>query len=134
MRMASYRASRVRGQLLRELGDIVGRLHDPRLGFVTVMDVELSKDLHYATMFISVLGDEEAQREAVEALEGALGFIRREVAQRIRLRQVPEITVRYDDTSERAARVNAIIDSIPPPADPAAGPDTVAEEGASQGA
>lgn len=130
--MASYRASRVREQLQRELGDIVGRLRDPRLGFVTVMDVELSKDLHYATMFISVLGDEEAQREAVEAIEGALGFIRREVAQRIRLRQVPEIAVRYDDTSERAARVNALIVSIPPPAEAESG-DVVAEEGESQG-
>lgn len=130
--MASYRASRVREQLQRELGDIVGRLRDPRLGFVTVMDVELSKDLHYATMFISVLGDEEAQREAVEAIEGALGFIRREVAQRIRLRQVPEIAVRYDDTSERAARVNALIESIPPTAEAESG-DVVAEEGESQG-
>ena len=130
--MASYRVSRVREQLQRELGDIVGRLRDPRLGFVTVMDVELSKDLHYATMFISVLGDEEAQREAVEAIEGALGFIRREVAQRIRLRQVPEIAVRYDDTSERAARVNALIESIPPPAEATSG-DVVAEEGESQG-
>ena len=130
--MASYRASRVREQLQRELGDIVGRLRDPRLGFVTVMDVELSKDLHYATMFVSVLGEEEAQREAVEAIEGALGFIRREVAQRIRLRQVPEIAVRYDDTSERAARVNALIESIPPTAEAESG-DVVAEEGESQG-
>jgi ribosome-binding factor A len=130
--VASYRASRVREQLQRELGDIVGRLRDPRLGFVTVMDVELSKDLHYATMFISVLGDEEAQREAVEAIEGALGFIRREVAQRIRLRQVPEIAVRYDDTSERAARVNALIESIPPTAEAESG-DVVAEEGESLG-
>ncbi|MFP6591333.1 MAG: 30S ribosome-binding factor RbfA [Candidatus Latescibacterota bacterium] len=130
--MASYRVSRVREQLQRELGDIVGRLRDPRLGFVTVMDVELSKDLHYATMFVSVLGDEEAQLEAVEAIEGALGFIRREVAERIRLRQVPEIAVRYDDTSERAARVNALIESIPPPAEATSG-DVVAEEGESQG-
>ena len=130
--MASYRVSRVREQLQRELGDIVGRLRDPRLGFVTVMDVELSKDLHYATMFVSVLGDEEAQREAVEAIEGALGFIRREVAERIRLREVPEIAVRYDDTSERAARVNALIESIPPPAE-ATSEDIIAEEGESQG-
>lgn len=114
--MASHRASRVREQLQRELSEIVGKLRDPRLGFVTVMDVELSKDLHYATMFISVLGDEDAQREAIEALESALGYIRREIAQRIRLRQAPEISVRYDNTSERAARVSALIDSIPPPA------------------
>jgi ribosome-binding factor A len=114
--LASYRASRVREQLQRELSEIVRKLRDPRLGFVTVMDVELSNDLHYATMFISVLGDEDAQQEAIEAIESALGYIRREIAQRIHLRQAPEITVRYDNTSERAARVSALIDSIPPPA------------------
>lgn len=115
--MANHRSSRVREQLQRELSDIVGKLRDPRLGFVTVMDVDLSRDLHYATMFISVLGDEAAQKEAITALEGSLGLIRREVAQRIRLRQVPELSVRYDDTSERAARVSALINRIPRPAE-----------------
>jgi ribosome-binding factor A len=104
--------------LQRELSDIVGRLRDPRVGFVTVMDVELSPDLHYATMFVSVLGGEAQRREALEALEGSLGYIRREVAQRVRLRQAPEISVRYDDTSERAARVSAVINSLSiPPAE-----------------
>lgn len=111
--MANYRASRVREQLQRELSDIVSRLRDPRLGFVTVMDVDLSNDLHYAKMYVSVLGDEEEQTEAVKALTSALPYIRREIAQRIRLRQAPEITVQYDDTSERASRVNALINSIP---------------------
>ena len=127
--MANYRVSRVREQLQRELGDIVGRLRDPRLGFVTVMDVELSNDLHYATMFVSVLGEEEAQREAVKALESALGHIRSELARRIRLRQAPEITVRYDDTSERAARVGALINEMPPLGDVSA----VAEAGTVSG-
>lgn len=112
--MAGHRASRVREQLQRELSVIVGKLRDPRLGFVTVMDVELSNDLHYATMYVSVLGDEEAQQEAVKALESALGYVRHEIAQRIHLRQAPEIAVRYDNTSERAARVSALIDNIPP--------------------
>jgi ribosome-binding factor A len=113
-----HRVSRVREQLQRELSDIVGRLRDPRVGFVTVMDVELSPDLHYATMFVSVLGGEAQRREALEALEGSLGYIRREVAQRVRLRQAPEISVRYDDTSERAARVSAVINSLSiPPAE-----------------
>jgi len=111
--MANYRASRVREQLQRELSDIVSRLRDPRLGFVTVMDVDLSNDLHYAKMYVSILGDEEEQTEAVKALKSALPYIRREIAQRIRLRQAPEITVQYDDTSERASRVNALINSIP---------------------
>lgn len=110
--MAGHRLGRVRELLLRELGDIVQGMRDPRLGFVTVMDVELSADLHYATMYVSVLGDGEKQRQAVEALESAVGYIRREVAQRISLRQAPEISVQYDATSERAARVSALINSV----------------------
>lgn len=106
----AYRASRLRQLLLRELSDIVQRLRDPRVGFVTIMDVEVSRDLHYATMFVSVLGDERAKRDAVAGLESALGYIRREIAQRLTIRQAPEIAVRYDDTSERAARVSALID------------------------
>ena len=112
--MAGHRSARVREQLQRELGDILGRMRDPRLGFVTVMDVELSPDLTYATMFVSVLGSDQERQDAMAALHGSLGFIRREVAQRIRLRQAPEITVRYDNTSERAARVTALINDLPP--------------------
>ena len=112
------RVARVGEQLQRELGDIVQGLRDPRVGFVTVMDVQLSKDLYYATMYISVLGDDTAQAEAVAGLQSAMGYIRREVAQRMRLRQAPEIAVRYDDTSERAARVSALIDSLETPPAP----------------
>ena len=110
----SHRAQRMRLQLLREAGDIVRRLRDPRLGFVTVMDVEVSsKDLGHATLFVSALGGTEDQRNAMAAMEGALGLIRRELATRLMVRHVPELAVRYDETSERAARVNAIIDSLP---------------------
>ena len=113
--MASgQRVHRVRVQLLRELSDILQRLRDPRLGFVTVMDVRVSKDLSYATMYVSVLGGEEAQQQAMDALVSALGYIRRELAQRLTIRHVPEIAVEYDDTSERAARVSSLIDRLPP--------------------
>ena len=110
----SHRVQRLRLQLLREAGDIVQRLRDPRLGFVTVMDVEVSsEDLGHATLFVSVLGGAEEQEKALAAMESALGFIRRELARRLTIRHVPELSVRYDDTSERAARVSAIIDRLP---------------------
>ena len=110
----SHRVQRLRLQLLREAGDIVQRLRDPRLGFVTVMDVDVSsEDLGHATLFVSVLGGAEEQEEALAAMESALGFIRRELARRLTIRHVPELSVRYDDTSERAARVSAIIDRLP---------------------
>ena len=110
--MASYRLSRVRELLLRELSDIIQRMKDPRVGFVTVMDVEVTRDLKKATMFVSVVGDEQAKKEATEALQKALGHIRHEVAQRVELRHVPELEVVYDETSERAARVSALLDRI----------------------
>jgi len=111
--MASgYRVGRVRQLLLREVSDIVSHLRDPRVRLVTVVDAEVSKDLKFATVFVSVIGDETRRREALRALESAVGHIRYEVAQRVQLRQVPEIRVQYDDSLERGARVTALIDSL----------------------
>jgi len=107
-----HRVSRVRESLLRELSDIVRRLRDPRARFATVVDAEVSRDLKHARMLVSVLGSDEEKAEATEALQKAAGFIRRELAQRMQLRYVPQISVEYDDTSERAARITSLLDSI----------------------
>ena len=109
---STHRVNRFRQLLLRELSDIISRLKDPRLGMVTVVDTEVTRDLNYATAYVSVIGDEEAQQQSMKALESALGFVRREVAQRISLRTAPEIRFVYDETIERAARVTALIDSL----------------------
>lgn len=111
--MASpQRISRVRGQLLRELTDIVGRMKDPRLQLVQIVDVELSADMGYATIFISSLGDVDDKKQVLQGMHRGLGFMRREIAQRMRLRYAPQLRVAYDDTTERAARVTALIDSL----------------------
>ncbi|MEE2656889.1 MAG: 30S ribosome-binding factor RbfA [Candidatus Latescibacterota bacterium] len=115
---STHRVSRVRELLLRELQEIVQRMRDPRTTMVTVMDVEVTHDLREATMYVSVLGDEVQRKVATDALQNAIGYMRREVAQRVDLRHTPEICVRYDETSERAARVTAIIDSLPDPGEP----------------
>ncbi len=109
---STHRINRVREMLLREFNDIVLHLKDPRIGLVTVMDTEVSKDLRYAKMFVSVIGSKEEQEEAVKALEHALGFIRREVAQRVKLRYAPEIRIVYDETAERAANVIGLLNSL----------------------
>lgn len=109
---STHRINRVREMLLREFNDIVLHLKDPRIGLVTVMDTEISKDLRYAKMFVSVIGSKEEQEEAVKALENALGFIRREIAQRVKLRYAPEIRIVYDETAERAASVIGLINSL----------------------
>lgn len=111
--MASpQRISRVRGQLLRELTDIVGRMKDPRLQLVQVVDVELSADMSYATIFVSTLGNADDKKQGLQGMQRGLGFIRREIAQRMRLRYAPQLRVAYDDTAARAARLTALIDSL----------------------
>ncbi|MEW6754810.1 MAG: 30S ribosome-binding factor RbfA [Candidatus Latescibacterota bacterium] len=111
--MASHqRTNRLRELLLREVSDIVMRLQDPRVRKVTVVDTELSRDLRYAKVFVSLIGTPQEQREATQALENALGYIRHEVAQRVKLRFVPELRVVYDSSIERAARVTRLIDSV----------------------
>jgi ribosome-binding factor A len=109
---SAHRVGRVRQMLRRELSDIVGRMQDPRVRMVTVVDAEVTKDLKSATMYVSVIGDERERQEALAALESALGHIRYQVAQRVQLRQVPEIRVEYDATPARAARVTALLNSL----------------------
>ncbi|MBI3975045.1 MAG: 30S ribosome-binding factor RbfA [Armatimonadetes bacterium] len=100
------------------------RLRDPRVGFVSVTDVELSADLRHAKIFVSVLGDEEAKRSTMAALEGAAGFVRTELGRRVRMRFVPEVLFRLDESIERGARVNALLRQVVPPQTPATEPVT----------
>tara|TARA_Y100001960_G_C14562759_1_gene771647 strand:- start:28 stop:399 length:372 start_codon:yes stop_codon:yes gene_type:complete len=107
----THRVQRVREQLQRVLSDIVRSLKDPRVQFVTVVDVEVTSDLRHVKMFFSVLGSEkDDKKQALQALEKAIGHIRGEVSRRVRLRHTPQITVAYDPTAERAARLTDLID------------------------
>ena len=105
------------------------RLRDPRIGFVSVMDVELSADLRHAKIFVSVLGDEEAKRRTMEGLERATGFVRSELGRRVNLRYTPEILFRLDDSIERGTRIAALLREAtrqdPPPAGESPNADTV---------
>ena len=88
------------------------RLKDPRLGFVTITRVELTKDLRYAKIFFSVLGNDEERKKTKEALDSALGFIRSLVAQRLNLRFAVEIAFREDRSSEYSARIHELLEEI----------------------
>lgn len=94
------------------------RLRDPRVGFVSVTDVELSADLRHAKVFVSVLGDEQAKQRTMAALEGAAGFVRGELGRRVRMRFVPEVLFRLDESIERGVRVNALLREALPPDPP----------------
>ena len=87
-------------------------MRDPRLGYLTVTGVDMTKDLKVAKVFISVMGSDTDQANTLEALEGATPFIRRELADRVRLRHTPELTFAYDDSIERGSRINRLLDSL----------------------
>jgi ribosome-binding factor A len=109
----SHRANRVGEQMKKELSDIIGRkIKDPRIGFVTVTDVQVTGDLQQAKVYISVLGDEEQRENTLKGLAKAKGFIRSEVGQRIRLRKTPEIIFEWDESMEYGNRINTILHQL----------------------
>ncbi len=105
------RSTRVAEQLQRELAGMIGRvLEDPRTGMVTVTGVQVSKDLSHAKVFVSSLGGSLPHAELVQSLQHAAGFLRHELGRAISLRVTPELRFQYDETQERAARLEALID------------------------
>ncbi|WP_373896049.1 30S ribosome-binding factor RbfA [Virgibacillus natechei] len=108
--MSDVRANRVAEQMKKELGEIfTQKLKDPRIGFVTVMDVEVTGDLQQATIFISVLGDEQQKHDTLLGLTKAKGFIRSEIGQRIRLRKTPELMFEFDEAFDHGNRIETIL-------------------------
>src|SRR5574342_541160 len=111
--MMSHRANRVGEQMKKELGDIISRkIKDPRIGFVTVTDVQVTGDLQQAKVYISVLGDEEQRENTLKGLAKAKGFIRTEIGQRIRLRKTPELIFEFDETMAYGNRINSLIHEL----------------------
>lgn len=106
------RVQRVREAVKQEAGDIIRTMKDPRIGFVTVTDAEVSRDLRHVKIFVSVLGNEEAKKASLEALEGAIGYVRTELGQRVRLRHTPEIVFRLDESMERGARIFQLLRTL----------------------
>ena len=88
------------------------KLKDPRLGFVTISRVEVTRDLRYAKIFFSVLGDEDAYKKTKVALDSALGFVRKLVAQRLNLRLAPEIAFYEDRSTEYSVRIEEVLNEI----------------------
>jgi ribosome-binding factor A len=106
----SVRLARLRELFKVEISAILHReMKDPRIGFVSVTDVEISPDLRHAKAFVSILGDAEAKAKTMAGLENAQGFIRTELGRRIRLRRIPEILFRLDESIERGVRVQHLL-------------------------
>lgn len=112
--MANYqRTDRISEEVRKNLSDIIRELKDPRIPLLTsVVSVEVSKDLRYAKAYISVMGDDEAKKNALAGLKSAAGFIRREIGARVLLRALPEFTFVLDNSIEHGAHINALLHSV----------------------
>ena len=104
---------RVDEAIRQVLGDAVsGDLKDPRVGFITVTDVRTSADLRHARVYVSVLGDAEQRQASLDGLRSAHGFLQSRLASELRLKRTPMLEFSYDDTTDRAMRVDALIEEI----------------------
>ena len=106
------RQDRVREQIMRELAELVRTgLKDPRAGFITINEVELTRDYSHATVYYTVLND--ATREiTAEALEHAKGHLRSELSHRIKLFKTPELHFKYDESLERGMSISQLIEQV----------------------
>jgi ribosome-binding factor A len=111
--MSNKRAVRVGELLKEEISQIVLReMKDPRIGFVSVTDVEVSGDLRHAKVFVSVYGTDKEKEETLEGLQQAQGFVRKLVGERVKIHHTPEIIFRYDDSIENGVHISEIIKDL----------------------
>lgn len=111
MPKSSTRLPRVAEQIRRELSELLRlEVKDPRVGFVTLTDVEVSSDYAHAKVYFSLLGDAAQVEEAQAGLASAAGFLRREIGRRMKLRVVPELHFVHDTSIERGMRIDCLIE------------------------
>ena len=113
MKKGSIKNNRINMEVQRELGVIIRELKDPRIAMMTtVVAVEVATDLKTAKVFISVLGDDKAKEDTMEGLKSAKGFIRKELAHTINLRNTPELEFVYDESIEYGMKRSKMIDDL----------------------
>jgi ribosome-binding factor A len=109
----TQRTERIDELLRQEITSLLTKeIADPRIGFATVTDVETTPDLRHARLSVSVIGQPADRTATVRALEHAMPFVRRELGRRLRLKRIPEFTVRLDDSIERGTRVLQLINEL----------------------
>ena len=114
MRKNSVKNTRVNGEVMRVLADIIrGDIKDPRIGMLTsVVNVEVAPDLKTCKAYISVFGDDQVVQDTLEGLNSAKSYIRRELAKRINLRNTPEITFVMDQSIAYGVKMSKLIDEV----------------------
>ncbi len=110
---ASIKIQKLSARIKERVGQLlIAETNDPRMGFVTVTRVDLARDLKTCDIFYSVLGSDADQRTTDRALQDARGFIQKKVAQILRTRTTPHITIKFDPGIEGAVRISKIIEDI----------------------
>jgi ribosome-binding factor A len=107
--MSGDRMRRVNEAVREVLSDAIKLLKDPRVGFVTVTDVRTSPDLRHAKVFVSVLGTEDERTDTMDGLASARGVLQGVVNRELRLKRTPTLDFVYDDTAERADRLERML-------------------------
>jgi ribosome-binding factor A len=108
----TQRTARLDELLREEISAILRRdVDDPRIGFVTITDVEVTPDLRHANVWVSLIGEGRARREQLRAIARALPFVRRRLGS-LRLKRIPELHLKEDRTAERGTRVLRILEEL----------------------
>ncbi len=107
------RSQRVAEQIRRELAELIRlEVKDPRVGFITLTDVEITPDYAHAKVFFTSMRGEEGLDEILVGLRRASGFLRRELGKRVRIHTLPELHFQYDSSVERGSRMSQLIDEV----------------------
>jgi len=118
MQPMSLKQERMNERIRAILSELLLReVSDPRLQSVTVTEVSLDGELMYADVYVNALGDETRQKDVMQGLERANGFLRRELGKHIRTRNTPELNFHWDATLEHGERINQILDNLDIPDD-----------------
>lgn len=113
MSSSNSRIVRINEEVRRELCEVVRRLKDPRIPEMTsIVAVNVTNDLRYAKVYVSVFGDEETKKNAIIGLKKAAGFARREIGRKIDLRYTPELVFELDNSIEHGAHINSVIQNL----------------------
>lgn len=111
--MPSFKLGRMASDIRRELADLIRGLKDPRISkLLSVVKVDVSGDLSYATVYVSAVEGFDATVESVKGLKSASGFLRRELGMRLKARKTPELRFIADDSIEKSAQISRIIDNF----------------------
>ena len=114
MRKNSLKSTMINSEVMKTVSEIIrGDVKDPRVAHMTsVTDAEVTTDLKYATIYVSVLGDDEQSKKTLQGLKSSSGFIRKELARRLNLRNTPELKFVLDESLAYGMKMDRLIDEV----------------------